>query len=269
MELKTKYQYTNFIYPYIVDETRYDKYILRLLKDKNCKLKLFEKEKDLDIYNFFLPYIRNYLFPTFEFRNEKLKEFNNLSVENKVRILAKHSMVCFEYYLDENGQKRQSSPLFNVNNQTIYIALSSSNYPREQFVFQFSHECVHQYFNSPWEKESDTSWLEEFVAATTSYAVCDELGGRFSEYLQLCLHYNFDSVQAALPRFLEKIGNEYREHPSHVYCDEIKMPCLYYREHGQENWRYLFEAYDIVKQSLADTLGLRLLFNTCSKNNHL
>ena len=104
MELKTKYQYTNFIYPYIVDETRYDKYILRLLKDKNCKLKLFEKEKDLDIYNFFLPYIRNYLFPTFEFRNEKLKEFNNLSVEDKVRILAKHSMVCFEYYLDENVQ---------------------------------------------------------------------------------------------------------------------------------------------------------------------
>ena len=174
-----------------------------------------------------------------------------------------------QYYLDENGQKQQSGPLFNVNNQIIYIALSSSNYPREQFVFQFSHECVHQYFNSPWEKESDTSWLEEFVAATTSYAVCDELGGRFSEYLQLCLHYNFDSVQAALPRFLEKIGNEYREHPSNVYRDEIKMPCLYYREHGQENWRYLFEAYDIVKQSLADTLGLRLLFNTCSKNNHL
>ena len=166
-----------------------------------------------------------------------------------------------QYYLDENGQKQRSDPLFNANNQTIYIALSSLNYPREQFVFQFSHECVHQYFSSPWDKESDTSWLAEFVAATTSYAVCDELGGRFSEYLQLCLHYNFDSVQAALPRFLEKIGKEYREHPSHVYCDEIRMPCLYYREHGSESWKYLFEAYDIVKQSLADTLGLRLLFN--------
>ena len=104
MELKTKYQYTNFVYPYIVDETRYDKYMLRLLKDKNCKLKLFEKEKDLDIYNFFLPYIRNYLFPTFELRNEKLRDFNNLSIENKSKVISKHNMVCFEYYLDENIQ---------------------------------------------------------------------------------------------------------------------------------------------------------------------
>jgi hypothetical protein len=54
-----------------VDEKKFDKYILRLLKDKNCKFKLFEKEKDLDIYNFFLPYIRNYMFPTFELRKEK------------------------------------------------------------------------------------------------------------------------------------------------------------------------------------------------------
>lgn len=167
-----------------------------------------------------------------------------------------------QYYIDDNGEKQKSCPLFNINNQIIYIALSSFNYPLEQFAFQFSHECVHQYFASPWEKESDTSWLEEFVAAMTSYAVCDELGGRFSEYLRFCLHYNFENVQAALPYFLKKIGKEYREHPSRVYCDEIRMPCLYYREHGSESWKYLFEAYDIVKHSLADTLGLRLLFNT-------
>lgn len=104
MELKTKYQYTNFIYPYMIDETKYDKYILKLLKDKNCKFKLFEKEKDLDIYNFFLPYIRNYLFPTFEFRNEKLKDFKELSIETKSKIISKHNMTCFEYYLDEDVQ---------------------------------------------------------------------------------------------------------------------------------------------------------------------
>ena len=63
-----KYQYTNFIYPYTIDESRYDKYLLKLLNDKNCKLKLFEKEKDLDIYNFFMPNIRDFLFQTFEFR---------------------------------------------------------------------------------------------------------------------------------------------------------------------------------------------------------
>ena len=28
MELKTKYQYTYFIHPYVIDERKYDKYIL-------------------------------------------------------------------------------------------------------------------------------------------------------------------------------------------------------------------------------------------------
>ena len=42
----TKYQYTYFIHPYIIDETKYDKYILKLLKDKKCTYKTFEKEKD-------------------------------------------------------------------------------------------------------------------------------------------------------------------------------------------------------------------------------
>ena len=75
MEMKTKYQYTYFIHPYLVDETRYDKYILKLLKDKRCEFKIFEKEKDIGIYTYFLPNIRDYLFPTFEFRGEKLKDF--------------------------------------------------------------------------------------------------------------------------------------------------------------------------------------------------
>ena len=33
MELKTKYQYTYFIYPYIIRENKYDKYILKLLNN--------------------------------------------------------------------------------------------------------------------------------------------------------------------------------------------------------------------------------------------
>lgn len=72
MELMTKYQYTYFIHPYIIDESKYKKYILKLLKDRKCSYKTFEKEKDLDIYNFFLPTVRSYLFPTFELREKSL-----------------------------------------------------------------------------------------------------------------------------------------------------------------------------------------------------
>ena len=53
MELKTKYQYTYFIYPYVIKENRYLKYLLRLLKDKNCKLRTLKKNKYSDTYTSF------------------------------------------------------------------------------------------------------------------------------------------------------------------------------------------------------------------------
>ena len=101
MGLKTKYQYTYFIHPYIVDESRYDKYILKLFKDKRCSFKIFEKEKDMNIYNYFLPQFRNYVFPTFELRNNKLKEFKNLKKETQSKIVADQTCACFTYNLSQ------------------------------------------------------------------------------------------------------------------------------------------------------------------------
>ena len=49
MELKTKNQYSNFLYPFMVKENRYVKYMLKLLKNPYCKLKIFQKEKDIGI----------------------------------------------------------------------------------------------------------------------------------------------------------------------------------------------------------------------------
>ena len=74
MELKTNYQYTYFIHPFIIKEGKYQKYILKMLKDKNCKLKIFQKEKDLKTYKYFLPKTRDLLFSSFSFGNSKLKK---------------------------------------------------------------------------------------------------------------------------------------------------------------------------------------------------
>ena len=100
----TKYQYTYFIHPYIIDETKYDKYILKLLKDRKCAYKIFEKEKDLDIYNFFLPNIRSFLFPSFELRGESLRNFNSLKLEDKKKKIAKDSVAYFTYNFAEDIQ---------------------------------------------------------------------------------------------------------------------------------------------------------------------
>lgn len=100
----TKYQYTYFIHPYIIDETKYDKYIFKLLKDKKCTYKTFEKEKDLDIYNFFLPNIRSFLFPSFELRGEKLREFNSSKIEEKKKKISKDTVAYFTYNFAEDIQ---------------------------------------------------------------------------------------------------------------------------------------------------------------------
>lgn len=108
MELMTKYQYTYFIHPYFIDESKYKKYISKLLKDKRCSYKIFEKEKDLDIYNFFLPNIRKYIFPSFEYSTEELRELKNTKkdemVKRNLKKISKETVSYFNYNLADDIQ---------------------------------------------------------------------------------------------------------------------------------------------------------------------
>lgn len=101
MEQKTKFQYSYFIYPFVIGEEKYEKYLARLLKKPNCKLKTFEKEKDLDIYRFFLPQVRDYLFWSFGIPKGKMKELYDLPEETRAAILAKHPCNIITYELPE------------------------------------------------------------------------------------------------------------------------------------------------------------------------
>lgn len=104
MEQKTKYQYSYFIHPYIIEEKKYNKYILKLLKDKNCKLKIFEKEKDLNLYTYFLPNIRENLFWSFKYSKDQIKKLEELEDDIRANLLAKNACNIFEYTLKENIQ---------------------------------------------------------------------------------------------------------------------------------------------------------------------
>ena len=104
MEIKNKYHYTYFIHPYVIKENKYNKYILKLLKDKKCKIRFFQKEKDLDIYTHFLPSIRRYLFPTFEFSKNKIRRFKEMPRETQAAILSKSPCTIFEYNIGKNVQ---------------------------------------------------------------------------------------------------------------------------------------------------------------------
>ena len=96
MELKTRYQYTYFLHTFIVKENKYSKYILKLLKDHRFKLRIFQKDKDLEIYTHFLPKMRDFLFGTFDLddRNKQIK-FKDLPIETRAAVLSKYPSVTF------------------------------------------------------------------------------------------------------------------------------------------------------------------------------
>ena len=104
MELKTNYQYTYFVHPFILKDGKYQKYLLKMLKDKNCNLKIFQKEKDLRLYKYFLPKIREFLFSSFSFSNSKLKKMEELPLETQAALLSKYSCNIFEYTLKRDIQ---------------------------------------------------------------------------------------------------------------------------------------------------------------------
>lgn len=102
MELKTKYQYTHFIYPYVIKENKYIKHLLGFLKNKKFSLKIFQREKDIDIYNYFLPKVRDYMFSTFSFNKAKVKALEEMNVDMQATLLAKYPCVMFEYNIKED-----------------------------------------------------------------------------------------------------------------------------------------------------------------------
>ena len=104
MELKTNYQYTYFIHPFVIKEGKYQKYILKMLRDKDFKLKTFQKEKDFKMYQYFLPKTRDFLFSSFSFGNSKLKKLEDLPEETRAAILSKYPCNIFEYRINKDIQ---------------------------------------------------------------------------------------------------------------------------------------------------------------------
>ena len=114
MELKINYQYTYFIHPFVVKENKYQKFIIKMLKDKDFKLKRFEKEKDLKLYKYFSPKMRDFLFSSFSFTNAKYSRFKELPIETQSAVLCKYPCTIFEYNIkkDIHGKAGEKKGIF-------------------------------------------------------------------------------------------------------------------------------------------------------------
>ena len=100
MSLKAKYQYTHFIYPFVVENKKYQSFIASLLKkEKTWNIKIDVQQSDEELYNFFLPYMRKFLFPTLFWSKDFVKQYKNMSIFQKSFTASKMSSVAFEYNL--------------------------------------------------------------------------------------------------------------------------------------------------------------------------
>ena len=116
MGQKIRYQYSYFIHPFIVKEEKYKKYIMRLLRNDKIFLKIFQKEKDLELYQYFLPKVSKFLFSSFDFSVNKLNKLESLPLETKSAILSEYPCTIFEYRMskDVQGKAIENSIFFKI-----------------------------------------------------------------------------------------------------------------------------------------------------------
>ena len=89
-----------------------------LLKNKNCRLRIYEKEKDMHLYNYFLPEIRDYMFWSFNTSKSGLKSFESLDTQMKARLISQHECNIFQYNLKKDVQGKigeKGGIFFDIN----------------------------------------------------------------------------------------------------------------------------------------------------------
>ena len=105
METKIKYQYTYFIKPFKIQEKQYNTYILKLLKDKKIKLKIFNVDKDVEIDTYFQENTKKVMFETLSYNKEQLKELENIEEKTYSKVL-NMPCICFQYQMEQKTQAK-------------------------------------------------------------------------------------------------------------------------------------------------------------------
>ncbi len=117
------------IYPYIIAGDEMAHYYESLLNDE-FKVKIFDKKKNKDIYEYFLPLIRSYMFWTFNLRNEKLVEFNDMKNEMK-------SAVCLQYQC--NIFEKKGTQIICFENGISFL-ITDKDKEAKELIDEYSNE---------------------------------------------------------------------------------------------------------------------------------
>lgn len=121
MELKTKYQYTYYIYPFVIKAKEYRNFISRMVIDNNWNIRLFNKTDDEEINSHFLVNAKNTMFPSLNWHESERASFKKLSNKNKINKIISMPSIMFEY----KNNKVSKGKIGEEN--TIFFEISKIN----------------------------------------------------------------------------------------------------------------------------------------------
>ena len=283
MELKTKYQYTYFIYPFAIKESKYTRYLLKLLKDENCKLRIFRKDKDIDIYSYFSHRARNYMFSSFNLSKTRLAKLDELPLDTKAAILAKNPCTIFEYTIkkDIQGKTAERNGIFFkipkveiicFNTGICFLCIKTNLEESDKFAdilnFNYKFRDINQEFANLnnydnirvqadcfEDVKSFKEFIEDLTGPTTESLKLEIDTERFLTYSYACIdqeNWNnsneFDRIRNNYIKYLNILPND-----NNVNYEKEEMKVI-------SKWKYA--KLGITKQ------GVTLFSSSCDMNNY-
>lgn len=283
MELKTKYQYTYFIYPYVIKENKYIKYLLKLIKDKNCKLRIFRKDKDLNIYSYFSHRIRSYMFNSFNLSKSKLEKLEELPDDTKAAILARNMCTIFEYTMNKDiqGKTEERNGIFfkipkieiicfntgicflciktNIEETDKFSDILNFNYKFRDINQEFANMNNYDNIRVQTDCFSDVKYFKEFIENLTGSNVesmkLDIDTERFLTYSYVCIDQeNWNNTNA-----FEKIKGHYMKYLNILPSDNS---INYSKENMKVISKWKYAKLGVTKQ------GVTLFSSSTDLNNY-
>ena len=283
MELKTKYQYTYFIYPFAIKESKYTRYLLKLLKDENCKLRIFRKDKDIDIYSYFSHRARNYMFSSFNLSKTRLAKLDELPLDTKAAILAKNPCTIFEYTIkkDIQGKTAERNGIFfkipkveiicfntgicflciktNIEESDKFVDLLNFNYKfrdiNQEFANLNNYDNIRVQADCFEDVKSFKEFIEDLTGLSTESLKLEIDTERFLTYSYACIdqeNWNntneFDRIRNSYIKYLNILPND-----NNVNYEKEEMKVI-------SKWKYA--KLGITKQ------GVTLFSSSCDMNNY-
>lgn len=282
MGQKIKYQYSYFIHPFVIKENKYQKYLLKLIKDKNVQLKIFRKEKDLRVYQYFLPKVQEFLFSSFGFSEAKKKKLEELPIETKAAILAEYPCTIFEYNLprDVHGKTDENCIFFkirkleiicfntgicflciktNIEESNKFADLLNFNYKFRDINQEFANMNNYDNIRVQTDYFADVQYFKDFISGITGPMTealkLDIDTERFLTFSYVCIDQEawnntneFDNIRSNYMKFLNILPSD-----NSVNYSKEDMKVI-------SKWKYA--KLGVTKQ------GVTLFGSSCDMNNY-